>query len=218
MKQRYADESGGLGTFIPTCREDGGFHPVQCWGSVGHCWCVDGQGQEVNGTRVQGVPNCADEGVGALPPDYLSVEGYEQCLGQHQPTGSHSEWCIPSTRPDACLTQSYEQLRQVFTGSSCPDGATPAPSLVHTLIRHRVSAAITWDNSANQETSTSAGYTIEYFETIHDSVVMTASSDIPIFLLDNLIPGSEYQYTLRMRDTMENLIFWTTTGSFVASY
>jgi len=63
----------------------------------------------------------ANAGAGSLPPGYLSVEGFEQCLGQHQPTGRyHSERCMPSTRPEACLTQSFEQLRQVFTGSSCP--------------------------------------------------------------------------------------------------
>ncbi|KAK2845194.1 hypothetical protein Q5P01_011853 [Channa striata] len=43
--------------FIPNCTSSGGFQEVQCWG--GECWCVDPQGQEVEGSRTAGLrPRC----------------------------------------------------------------------------------------------------------------------------------------------------------------
>ncbi|NXG62928.1 NID2 protein, partial [Hemiprocne comata] len=36
---------------VPQCDEDGGYRPLQCHGSTGHCWCVDAAGQEIAGTR-----------------------------------------------------------------------------------------------------------------------------------------------------------------------
>ncbi|XP_064919265.1 nidogen-2 isoform X2 [Columba livia] len=36
---------------VPQCDEDGGYRPLQCHSSTGHCWCVDAAGQEIAGTR-----------------------------------------------------------------------------------------------------------------------------------------------------------------------
>ncbi|XP_041942944.1 nidogen-2 isoform X2 [Alosa sapidissima] len=50
-----------LGAFVPECDEAGQYHPLQCHGSTGHCWCVDVQGQERAGTRAPPSsprPNC----------------------------------------------------------------------------------------------------------------------------------------------------------------
>ena len=50
--QRHAGEgSTQVGAFIPQCTENGEYAPVQCHGSIGHCWCVDEQGAEILGTR-----------------------------------------------------------------------------------------------------------------------------------------------------------------------
>ncbi|XP_025240892.1 testican-3 isoform X4 [Theropithecus gelada] len=48
-----------LGQYIPLCDEDGYYKPTQCHGSVGQCWCVDRYGNEVMGSRINGVADCA---------------------------------------------------------------------------------------------------------------------------------------------------------------
>ncbi|XP_031707889.1 nidogen-2 isoform X2 [Anarrhichthys ocellatus] len=40
-----------VGAYIPQCDAGGQYTPLQCHGSTGHCWCVDGRGQERTGTR-----------------------------------------------------------------------------------------------------------------------------------------------------------------------
>ena len=42
---------GLLGAFIPQCTVDGNYETRQCHGSTGHCWCVNEQGVELQGTR-----------------------------------------------------------------------------------------------------------------------------------------------------------------------
>ena len=42
---------GLVGAFVPQCTDDGSYEKVQCHGSSGHCWCVDGEGTELEGTR-----------------------------------------------------------------------------------------------------------------------------------------------------------------------
>ena len=37
--------------FLPECKPDGSYKPVQCLQSEGPCWCVYGNGKEVPGTR-----------------------------------------------------------------------------------------------------------------------------------------------------------------------
>ncbi|XP_052495429.1 nidogen-1 [Budorcas taxicolor] len=39
------------GLFVPECDEQGHYVPTQCHSSTGYCWCVDRDGQEVEGTR-----------------------------------------------------------------------------------------------------------------------------------------------------------------------
>ncbi|KAI6068034.1 Nidogen-2 [Aix galericulata] len=50
---------------VPQCDERGGYRPLQCHGSTGHCWCVDAAGQEIAGTRTapgSTPPRCGDPG------------------------------------------------------------------------------------------------------------------------------------------------------------
>ena len=32
---------GLIGAYIPQCDDNGNFKPLQCWGSVGSCWCAN---------------------------------------------------------------------------------------------------------------------------------------------------------------------------------
>ncbi|XP_024432844.2 HLA class II histocompatibility antigen gamma chain isoform X2 [Desmodus rotundus] len=51
-----------LGRFKPQCDENGNYLPLQCYGSIGYCWCVYPNGTEVPNTRSRGHPhhNCSD--------------------------------------------------------------------------------------------------------------------------------------------------------------
>ena len=46
------------GLYIPECKLDGRYEPVQCHPVSGYCWCVDEYGQELLNTRVRGKPEC----------------------------------------------------------------------------------------------------------------------------------------------------------------
>uniref|UniRef100_A0A665TJ01 Nidogen 1b n=1 Tax=Echeneis naucrates TaxID=173247 RepID=A0A665TJ01_ECHNA len=54
--------------FVPQCDEHGAFEPTQCHTSIGQCWCVDANGQEVPNTRTGpgNAPLCINQAV--TPP------------------------------------------------------------------------------------------------------------------------------------------------------
>lgn len=49
-----------VGQYVPTCDAYGAYEPMQCHGSLGQCWCVDREGQEITGTRTGpgNTPSC----------------------------------------------------------------------------------------------------------------------------------------------------------------
>ena len=63
MQQQNAEDSIAnkqvLGAFVPQCHPDGAYKPVQCHALTGFCWCVDGNGNRVQGTEERfKMPNC----------------------------------------------------------------------------------------------------------------------------------------------------------------
>jgi hypothetical protein len=57
-----ATTAGLLGAFVPSCESDGSYSPKQCHPSTGYCWCVDEDGNKIDGTEsAPGKPtvNCA---------------------------------------------------------------------------------------------------------------------------------------------------------------
>lgn len=48
----------------------------------------------------------------ALPPAYLQVEGFQQCLKSKQ-VGTYTRWCMPASKPDHCPSQSWDQLNRM---------------------------------------------------------------------------------------------------------
>ncbi|XP_029891423.1 nidogen-1 isoform X3 [Aquila chrysaetos chrysaetos] len=66
-----------VGHFIPQCDEHGNYLPTQCHSSSGYCWCVDRDGNEIDGTK---------SGPGVRPP-CLSTAAPPVVIG-------------PSVRPD----------------------------------------------------------------------------------------------------------------------
>ncbi|VFV37012.1 testican-3-like [Lynx pardinus] len=63
-----------LGQYIPLCDEDGYYKPAQCHGSVGQCWCVDRYGNEVMGSRTNGVADCV---LNVISGDFASGDFHE---------------------------------------------------------------------------------------------------------------------------------------------
>ncbi|XP_056136389.1 nidogen-1-like [Lampris incognitus] len=58
-----------VGQYVPQCDQHGAYEPTQCHASIGQCWCVDANGQEIPNTRTGpgSKPLCIDQGV-APPP------------------------------------------------------------------------------------------------------------------------------------------------------
>ena len=53
----------GVGCYIPQCTDNCDWESMQCWGSTGYCWCVDGNGIEIEGTSTpswEGFPDCEE--------------------------------------------------------------------------------------------------------------------------------------------------------------
>ena len=54
----------GTGCYIPQCNTNCEWEPMQCWGSIGYCWCVDENGIEIEGTNMpswEGFPDCEEQ-------------------------------------------------------------------------------------------------------------------------------------------------------------
>ena len=51
----------------------------------------------------------------ALPPAYLDIQGYDECLENHSPPGAtHTEYCLPATKPDDCTELSWDKIKNSF--------------------------------------------------------------------------------------------------------
>ena len=53
QKERDDGPQDGVGVFVVNCTETGEFEPRQSWGSTGQTWCVDMNGDRVNGTLTE---------------------------------------------------------------------------------------------------------------------------------------------------------------------
>jgi hypothetical protein len=48
-------------------------------------------------------------GKGGLPPAYLSVDGFKQCMATKN-MGSWTSYCIPAHKPSGCQLSSWNEL------------------------------------------------------------------------------------------------------------
>ena len=48
-------------------------------------------------------------GKGGLPPDYLSVKGFKDCLDT-QDMGGWTAYCLPNSKPENCANDSWSRL------------------------------------------------------------------------------------------------------------
>ncbi|XP_065807893.1 nidogen-2 [Labrus bergylta] len=127
-----------LGAYVPQCDANGLYTPLQCHGSSGHCWCVDGNGQERAGTRTSpGAPptDCDKADEPEHPKTHCeqrrdraqasSSEGYPipglfvpQCDSNGQYT---LQQCHSSTGYCWCVDNRGEER----AGTRTPPGSTP---------------------------------------------------------------------------------------------
>lgn len=54
-----------------------------------------------------------------LPPKYLSVPDFKQCLAE-QNEGSYNSWCQPAKKPKTCPHVSWRQLRALQGNDAVP--------------------------------------------------------------------------------------------------
>ncbi|XP_022094920.1 papilin-like [Acanthaster planci] len=101
------EEPTGHIRYVPECNEAGDYREIQCYGNTGHCWCVNDNGEEIDGTRKrpgEGVPDCTVKDCHAAREEASSsgrIGHYiPQCTeeGLYTPTQCHGGtgycWCV----------------------------------------------------------------------------------------------------------------------------
>nr|UZF13196.1 saxiphilin [Phyllobates terribilis] len=98
-----------IGAFVPKCDEKGNYVPKQCHGSTGYCWCLNENGEEIEGTRTPpGTKHLTCEDTADKPPclkkrqKLLSAKPspavfVPECdeKGNYRPEQSHVyTWCV----------------------------------------------------------------------------------------------------------------------------
>nr|XP_046238840.1 LOW QUALITY PROTEIN: nidogen-2 [Scatophagus argus] len=144
-----------VGAYVPQCDENGQYTPLQCHGSSGHCWCVDGRGQERPGTRTPpGAPTVdCDRPIPVAPtqrPESVCerwrtslIDHYggkpesQQYLPQCEPDGHFSPvqcygettycWCVDQDGREVPGTRSHDVVKPACLPSVAPPTVRPLP-------------------------------------------------------------------------------------------
>ncbi|XP_077147357.1 saxiphilin-like isoform X4 [Ranitomeya variabilis] len=95
-----------IGAFVPKCEEKGNYAPKQCHGSTGYCWCLNENGEEIEGTRTPpGTKHLTCEDTAPLTLHYAvavvkksSTFQLDQLKGKrscHSAVGEAAGWVAP---------------------------------------------------------------------------------------------------------------------------
>ena len=66
----------------------------------------------------------ATTSVAALPPKYLAVKDFKQCLAV-QKFSTYRAWCMPAGQPASCPATSWAELNALTGSDRVPDCPTP---------------------------------------------------------------------------------------------
>ncbi|XP_078366590.1 uncharacterized protein LOC144650724 isoform X3 [Oculina patagonica] len=122
-----------VGAFLPSCKLNGDYEEVQCHGSTGFCWCVNKLGNEIQGTRTRGEPNCtlsARNGVGAgkvgtCPKPWKGLTGFCDKMGDKCGMDFHcsneNEKCCYSGCQRLCVNTTEAHKKAETKPGQCPE-------------------------------------------------------------------------------------------------
>lgn len=83
------------GMFKPKCDENGNYMPLQCYGSIGYCWCVFPNGTEVPHTRSRERHNCSGKQWPLCQGLSKEQEGPGWLRGKRSlPPATHMAWTL----------------------------------------------------------------------------------------------------------------------------
>ena len=71
----------------------------------------------------------ASASAAALPPKYLGIKDFKQCLAVHQ-FATYRAWCMPAAQPEGCPAASWAELTALTGKDRLPDCAAPTPATV----------------------------------------------------------------------------------------
>ncbi|KAJ7381019.1 hypothetical protein OS493_004614 [Desmophyllum pertusum] len=122
---------GFVGGFSPSCKSNGDYEEVQCHGSTGYCWCVDKLGNELEGTRVRGKPNCTPSGnsegagkKGTCPKPWKGLSGFCDKMGDECGMDFHcsneNEKCCFSGCQRICSNTTETNQKAETKPGQCP--------------------------------------------------------------------------------------------------
>jgi len=158
------------GAYTPQCDDAGNYMPVQCHGSIGSCWCVDSDGSEIQGTRVNSragqvldIATCA----AATHPDLNTCDSGCQGMPSRMPNRMCADGSMggPVCAPDpAHGNQCWWQIR------ACPSDPPPPPPVTP------VSTVTNQDGSVTQ--TYSDGHTMTTYYNADGSIRMTSGTAV----------------------------------------
>ena len=85
--------------------------PISSWKSIKEVWT--GIGCPRSDYKLVG-------GTSSLPPAYLSIADFKDCLSTYAASDSHEEFCLPNGPPPRCTEGDWNKLLDVFEGVQCP--------------------------------------------------------------------------------------------------
>nr|UZF13190.1 saxiphilin [Epipedobates tricolor] len=111
-----------IGAFVPKCDEKGNYAPKQCHGSSGYCWCLNENGEEIEGTRTPpgtksltcedaaNKPPCLKERQKLLSSKPAPTVFVPECdeKGNYRPQQCHIYcWCVDEYGEEVLFSRSF---------------------------------------------------------------------------------------------------------------
>lgn len=120
--QLIASQPASFDMFRPQCGDDGHYKPIQCYSNANFgkwCWCVDGKGQEIIGSKVDSDSNLNEEKCKALRKQN-STDEYWTAFYRHSTTTHLPTFGWPTLAPILMPVNSANRRKLFFIGIFLP--------------------------------------------------------------------------------------------------